>query len=120
MPDEVVIDPLAFEALLKDPAGPVGQFLAEAANQITDVARAEAPVMKGKNYWTEKSNAVRPPGTTKASVHSHGPALDTAGDLYSGANAVANPTIFLEKPARQLKREYPFLTSSLWSVEDLL
>jgi hypothetical protein len=120
MPDEVTIDEAAFEALLTDPDGPVGQFLAEAAAQITDVARAKAPVMWRKNYWTERSNAVRPPGTTKASVHSHGPALDAAGDLYSGANAAGNPTVFLEKPAKQMHREYPFLTSGLWSVEDLL
>jgi hypothetical protein len=120
MPNHVEIDEQGFDDLLHDPDGPVGKFLAEAAAQITDVARAKAPVMWRKNYWTERSNAVRPPGTTKGSIHSHGPALDAAGDLYSGANADANPTIFLEKPAKQMHREYPFLTSGLWSVEDLL
>jgi hypothetical protein len=120
MPNHIELDQAAIDDLLHDPEGPVGEFLAEAAAQITSDARTRAPVMNRKNYRSEKSNAVRPPGTTRGSVHSHGPAIDAAGDLYSGANALADPTIFLEAPAKQMHRQYPFLTTGLWSVEDML
>src|SRR5579859_4907496 len=109
---DVNIDRVAVEEFLNDPAGPVGIFLAEAADFMAGVAKAKAPVMKGKNYWNSRSNAVRPPGTTKASVHSHGPFLGING-LYASANALADPSIFLEKPAVQMHHEFPFLTTGL-------
>lgn len=115
MPD-VKISQAAVDALLNDITGPVGRLLGEMAVQASAVAKAKAPVMHGRNYWTEKSNAIRPPGTTKASVHPHGPAYSAAGHLYASANALADPAIFMEKPARQLHRERPFLTTGLWSL----
>jgi hypothetical protein len=47
----------------------------------------------------------------------HGPVTGSRGGLYGGVNAEADPTIFLEKPAEQMDRKYPFLTTGLDSLE---
>ena len=43
----------------------------------------------------------------------------TGGHIYGGANAAADPAIFLEKP-RIDRNEYPFLTTGLWSIAEEL
>lgn len=115
--NDVNIDELAVEEYMHDIGGDMGLFLAEAATVIAGVAAARAPVMKPWNLGRGRSTTqALPPGSTKASIRPHGPAFDSAGNIYSGANANANATVFLEKPAKQMKKEYPFLSSGLWSL----
>ena len=117
MSGSVQIDPLAVDAYLNDIDGPVGDFLAEAAAKASAVAKAAAPVMKGKNYWTERSNAVRPPGLLKASVHPHGPAYDSAGKLFASANSLFDPGYFQEKGSGKYPHmPHPFLTVGLFAA----
>lgn len=103
---------LAIESLLADADGPVGRYMYEISQKMAIIAKRAAPVMKGKNYWTSRSNAIRPPGTTRASVHNVF-GYDDVGQPFAGVNALANPSIFLEKPAVQMHRKYPFLTLAL-------
>lgn len=109
---QVRLDDLAIEALLSDADGPVGRYMYAVSQRMAIIAKSAAPVMKGKNYWTARSNAVRPAGTTRASVHSVF-GYDDVGQPFAGVNALANPSIFLEKPASQMHRRYPFLTLAL-------
>ncbi len=100
--------------LLNDIDGPVGQMLLRMAEDMARVARAKVRVREG-NVWSEATTTARPPGFTKAGIHAvvgH----SAAGDLFGSANAPADPTIFLEKRARQMHKAYPFLTTGLWSV----
>jgi len=106
------LDDAAIEFLLSEADGPVGRYMYDMSQRMTIIAKAAAPVMKGRNYWTARSNAVRPPGTTRASVHSVW-GYDDAGKPFAGVNALANPSIFLERPAIQMHRRYPFLTLAL-------
>jgi hypothetical protein len=46
----------------------------------------------------------------------HGPVRGTY-TLYGGVNAAGNPGIFLEAPAEQMTRKYPFLTTAMDSLE---
>lgn len=108
----VRLDDLEIHALLSDADGPVGRYMYEISKKMEAIAKRAAPVMKGRNYWTARSNAVRPPGTTRASVHSVW-GYDDVGQPFAGINALANPSIFLEKPAEQMHRKYPFLTLAL-------
>ena len=41
------------------------------------------------------------------------------GHIYGGANAAADPTLFLEDP-RADRQKYPFLTTGLWAVASQL
>lgn len=112
---DVNLDEAVIEDFLNDINGPVGELLAGLSAQVAAVAVATAPVMRGKNYWTERSNAVRPPGTLRASIY---PKIgyDSRGKLYGGANALADPGIFMEHPAEQLHYPRHFLTTGLYSL----
>jgi hypothetical protein len=117
--NSVNIDETLVQAYMHDIDGDMGAFLAEAATVIAGVAISKAPVMKPWNMGYGRrpsSTQALPPGSTKASIRPHGPAYDSDGNLFSGANANANATIFLEKPAKQMKKQYPFLTTGLWSL----
>lgn len=108
----VYLDDIAIDALLADSDGPVGRYMYEISRRMVIVAKRAAPVMRGRNYWTSRSNAIRPPGTLRASIHAvHG--YDDAGQPYAGVNALANPSIFMEKPASQLHYPRHFLTLAL-------
>lgn len=107
------------EDLVNDPAGPVGKLLAELADKGSAVAKSVVHVRSERgNRHTRagRNSTARPPGFTKASIHSHGPVRGDRG-LYASVNAQADPAIFLETPAQQLTRSYPFLTTALDSLE---
>lgn len=119
MANDVNIDAAAVEELLTDPEGPVGQLIAELSAQIVTVATAVVPVRdpatRDRRKRAGRNSDARPPGFTKANIRVHGPVRGIFG-LYGGANAPADPTIFLELPAEQLERKYPFLTTGLESL----
>ena len=121
--DDLVIDDAALEDLLNSPDGLVGQLIAELDEQAAAVARADVPVRKipgDRRHRAGRGSSARPPGYTKASSVVHGPVVGSRGGLYGGVNAPADPAIFLERPARQMSRRYPFLTTGLDSIQDLL
>ena len=110
-------DSAVFE-MLNSADGPVGRMLSQLTDQIVTVARAKVRVRIPGSDRTGITSDARAPGTTLASIHTR---LGWRGDgtIYGSGNADADPAIFLEKPAEQDKREYPFLTTgldSLWGV----
>lgn len=109
------MDETAVTEVLEDPEGLVGRELTRLAEAMQHVAEAKAPVRTG-NTWSSKSNA-RPPGFLKEHVRTHHADIDHNGSLFSGVDAPADPTIFLEKPARQMHEAHPFLTTALWTSE---
>lgn len=113
MANDVRIDEAAVFALVNDEDGPVGQFITELAGQAALVARAVVPV-RTEPTWSDRSNA-RPPGFTKAAIRVARGHVN--GHFWASANAPADPALFLEDPAEQLHRKYPFLTTGLWSLE---
>lgn len=112
-------DQAALDDLLKGPDGPVARLLAEMSAQIVAVARSVVPVRnpaKGSRGRAGRNSTAHVPGYTKALIRPHlgrGPAT---GNLYGGANAPGSPGIFLEYPAEQMSRKYPFLTTGLDSL----
>lgn len=104
--------------LLTSPEGPVGELIGELSEKAAAVARGAVHVRPGtaKSATTGHGSNARPPGFTKADIRVHGPVRGAYG-MYGGVNAAADPTIFLELPARQMDRRYPFLTVGLDSLD---
>lgn len=102
---------------LNDPAGPVGDLVAELADEVAMKARAMAPVRVG-TLWndsaTPTSNA-RPPGFLKARIHGKR-GVSRQGRLYGSANAPANPLVFIAYPAVQVEFRNTFMTRALYST----
>lgn len=120
---DVHIDFAAVEDLVNSPDGPVGLLISELAHKAALIADAAAPVMQRKNFsrWGKVFNPLYqygPPGETKQSVHWSGFRYNAFGRLYSGVNVNYGPTLFLERPARQIRSEqYKFMTTALNGVE---
>lgn len=110
---DVRIDDAAVFALINDEDGPVGMFIQELAARAAVTARGLARV-RATPAWSSRTDA-RPPGFTKASVHTARGHTST-GHFWASANAPADPAIFLEYP-REDRDKYPFLTTGLWSLE---
>jgi hypothetical protein len=92
-------------------------LLPRIASEVEDTARAIAPI-RGRRTpiprWAKKGY-IGVPGRLKASVQSHvdqdhiGPYADVAALWYGR---------FLDPPARQIKRDIPFLpTALMWTVD---
>lgn len=119
----VVIDPMAVNYLVNEPEGPVGALIAEVSLKATAIAKADAPIMKKRNYsfWRPTWNPETqygPPGHMKSSVHWSGFRFNKLGQMYSGVNTDFAPTVFLEHPARQIKTtEYRYMTHALEQVQ---
>lgn len=122
MADNVVIlNPLWLDSLLNTPEGPVGRTVMELSVQASGTARALAPTMKQKNYshwgaYFDPRYQYGPPGETRKSVHWSGFRYNPRGQLYSGVNVNYGPTLFLERPARQVRPIFKFMTEALDSV----
>ena len=112
--NDVHIDQVALDELLNSPDGPVGRFLLELSEQAATVARGAVRVRSTPSRSPRSNSA--PPGFTLASIRPH-VAWDSRGRIYGGVNAAFDPSIFLEHPAIQMHREYPFLTTGLYSLE---
>jgi hypothetical protein len=107
------------EDMLNTPEGLVGEFLTELMMKMATVAKAGAPIQKPQNFsWGKKYSTSYMPwsgGYTKAHTVPH-MGYTKGGHLFGGVNAPYGPTLFLEKPARQLKHSYPFMTTALYSL----
>lgn len=102
--------------MLTDPAGPVGQLIAELSAETAQVARSMVRVRQVPGTRRTRAghgSSARSPGFTKGLIAVHGPVRGSRGGLYGGVNAPGNPSIFLEYPASQMTRKYPFLTTAL-------
>jgi hypothetical protein len=121
--NHVIWDDAAFEELLDSVDGPVGQLIAELSERAATVARAVVPVrdplIRDRRRRAGRTSNARPPGFTKAGIRVHGPIRGATG-MYGGVNAPADPTVFLEDPASQMTRSYPFLTAGLDSLQGSL
>ena len=116
----LVFNDAAINGMLTDPDGPVGQLVAELSERGVQVARSVVRVRDvpgTRRTRAGRNSTARPPGFTKASIHVHGPVRGSRGGLYGGGNSAADPTIFLEDPASQMSRRYPFMTTGLDSLE---
>lgn len=111
---DVTIDVQALWDLLNSADGPVGRMVQELSAQAATVALAKAPVRHTAS-WSARSNSW-PPGYLKAHIRPHLGWGSRTGHIYGGVNAPMSPTIFLEYPARQMHRAYPFMTTALWEL----
>lgn len=109
----------AIDDLLNSIEGPVGQFIGELSLRASIVATAVVHVRPGTpaSATTGRTSNARPPGFTKARIRPHLARGSRTGHLYGGVNAPADPTLFLEMPAEQMGRTFPFLTTGLFSLE---
>jgi hypothetical protein len=117
----VDINDAALYDLLNSPDGPVGLLLAELSERVAFTARRIVHVRPGtpSSATTGRTSNARPPGFTRARIRPHLGWGATTGKIFGGANSVADPTIFLEKPAIQIllkpdgEHRFPFLTTAL-------
>jgi len=114
----------AVEDLLRDPEGPVGDFIGELSRRAAGVARTVVHVFPGtprSTIWNRRtSTAILPPGYTLESIRTHWPQIGTRGGMFGGVDATGLPSVFLEyRPngAEQMVSRYPFLTTGLESLE---
>lgn len=120
---DVNLDQAAIYELLNGPAGLVYPFIAQLSVQAAAVATEVVHVRPGtaSSATTGRTSNARPPGFTRERIRPHMAWGTLTGNLYGGVNAPADPSIFLEMPARQIARrghEFPFLTTGLWSLEN--
>ena len=114
----VHLDDAAIYSLLNDIDGPVGVFLEELSEQAATVARTNVPIRKTRPWKSQLSTAF-PPGYTLESIHTN--VHYYKGMIYGGIASAELPTIFLEYPASQMHRKYPFMSTAFDSIiADLL
>lgn len=119
----VYLDRAMLDDLLNTPEGPVGIAIEDLSHQAERWAKILAPVMKRRNLWHygEYFNEERqygPPGATRASIRWSGFRYNSRLQMYSGVNVRYGPTLFLERPARQVRPElFAFMSHALDSVE---
>ena len=108
----------ALEEELNSIDGPVGRLIMELSDQAALIARAAVRVRNvpgDRRHRAGRGSTASPPGFTKASIRTH-IARGSLGGLYGGVNAAGNPGLFLEYPASQMDRKYPFLTVALDAI----
>jgi hypothetical protein len=119
---EIDWDERALDDLLNSIEGPVGQLISELSLRASVVATSVVHVRPGTpaSATTGRTSNARPPGFTKARIRPHIARGSVTGHLYGGVNAPADPSIFLEMPAEQIRNlghRFPFLTTGLYSLE---
>lgn len=98
--------------------GPVGRLILELSDEAAKIARSVVRVRNvpgDRRHRAGRTSNARPPGFLKADIRTH-IARGSLGGLYGGVNAAADPSIFLEYPAEQMDRKYPFLTTALDAI----
>lgn len=108
----VNISEAAVYEMLNSPTGPVGEVIGELSEKAAAIAKARTPVMERVKWYPQYQYG--PPGETKASVHPSGFRYNGAGQIYSGVNVNYGPTLFLQRPARQIHTtQYMFMTQTI-------
>lgn len=95
--------------------GPVGRFIMEVSAEAAQIARAVVRVRQvpgTRRTRAGRGSTARAPGFLKGDIRTH-IARGSLGGLYGGVNAAADPGLYLEYPASQMHRKYPFLTTAL-------
>lgn len=112
--NDVEIDSAAVFELVNSETGPVGDLMRDLSERAAAIARAKVRVRSGGTRSMQSD--ARPPGFTRASIRT---AVNRAGSglLYGGIGAAEDPSVFLEEPAEQMDRTYPFLTTGVYSLE---
>lgn len=113
---DVYFNEATIDDMLNSPDGPVWQLVNELSEKAASIARQLVPIRKDRSVWSARSNA-QAIGYTLASIHAV-MGYNHAGRIYGGINAAEIPTIWLEYP-RQDRRKQPFLTTAVWSLEGL-
>lgn len=119
----VIFDNAEMEDMLQSPDGLVGVYINGLAVQMGYAARAQAPAKSPENesWMPAKSTSYPsakwpvPAGGLKSSIKSVF-GYNKAGQMYGGVNAAYGPTLFLSRPARQIHRQYAFMTDALYEV----
>jgi hypothetical protein len=116
---EVHLDDAAIYEYLNSADGPIAEALDKISERAAAVARASVPVRhlhvssRTRRHWG--FNTAYPPGYTLVSIHSNVHWYN--GLIYGGIAAVEEPTIFLEDPASQMHRRYPFMSTAFDTME---
>lgn len=112
----------AIEEMLNTPEGETGRFLAGVGLEATALTKSLAPVMQRRN-WSHWGKMFDPryqygaAGITKYKTHWSGFRFNGAGQMYTGVNTPYGPTLFLERPARQIfSRRYAFMSEALDTI----
>ena len=105
---EVHLDDAEIYTLLNGWASPIAQLLEEISTLAVKKARARVPIRRSISRGANSTSF--PPGYTYASirtnVHHH------QGLIYGGIAAEEEPTVYLEAPAEQMERKYPFMSTA--------
>jgi hypothetical protein len=111
----------ALDDLFGNVDSPVARMLMELSEEAAMIARAAVHVRtldpKNRRRRAGRGSSAQVPGFTKASIRTHLGRGAMTGELYGGVNAAGNAGIFLEYPAEQMDRAYPFLTTALDAIE---
>lgn len=119
----VYLDEAEMDDMLHSPDGLVGVYINGLAIQAGYAARALAPAKSPHNesWIPAKSTSYPslkfpdPADGLRASIKSVF-GYNKAGNMYGGVNVSYGPTLFLTRPARQIHREYTFMTDALYGV----
>lgn len=123
MPDPITItwSQAALDSLFGSVDGPVARLLMEVSGEAAMIARGAVHVRsmnpKDRRRRAGRNSTAQVPGFTKASIRAHLGRGTATGNLYGGVNAAGNAGVFLEYPASQMDRKYPFLTTALDAIE---
>jgi hypothetical protein len=119
---EVHLDDVAIYDMLNGAGGPVWNLLEELSERAAAVARERVPVRgrprsrRGRFLpYANVLSTAYPPGYTLRSIRTNVHWYN--GLVYGGIAAAEEPTIFLEYPAEQMSRRYPFLSTAFDSLE---
>ena len=116
---EIHLNDAAIYDMLNGADGPVAKLLDEISERAAAVARATVPVRRPHVGSSRRArhglSTSFPPGYTLVSIHAN--VHWYQGLIYGGVAAVEEPTIFLEYPAEQMHRKYPFLSTAFDSLE---
>lgn len=110
----------AYDELMNSVTGPVADLLRDLSGQVVTVAQAAVHVRTMDRHDRRRragaNSTAHAPGYTKSLIRPHLGRGTLTGQLYGGANAPGSPGVFLEYPAEQMDRAYPFLTTGLDSL----
>lgn len=118
---EVHLNDVVIYDMLNGMDGPVALMLDEISERAAAIARATVRVrhldfdIPRRRRHSRGVSTSFPPGYTLVSIHSNVHWYN--GLIYGGIAAVELPTIFLEYPAEQMHRKYPFMSTAFDSME---